>query len=180
MKERGPENQLSEEEARRLLGRLMLAWDGQWFLKVAEACGLPKAVELNARVRASFGRIEIREYLKALDRPPASSVEEAVRLLDGYNRIFLGEGMAARWVVGETGLEVRVTRCFPQEGAGKAGLRPDTPCIACQRVWASWLEIALPGTIWSTEVREAMGRGARSCLILLRQTQNEAPVRAEP
>ncbi|MGA9751129.1 MAG: hypothetical protein WBS54_05040 [Acidobacteriota bacterium] len=180
MEERGPQTQLSEEKARRLLGRLMLAWDGQWFLKVAEACGLPKAVELNARVRASFGRIEIREYLKALDRPPAASVEEAVQLLDGYNRIFLGEGMAAQWSVRETGLEVRVTRCFPQEGAAKAGLRPDTPCIACQRVWASWLEIILPGTTWTTEVREAMGRGARSCLILLRQTQKEAPVREEP
>ncbi len=180
MKERRPEIQLSEEEARRLLGRLMLAWDGQWFLKVAQACGLPKAVELNARVRASFGRIEIREYLKALDRPQATSVEEAVQLLDGYNRIFLGEGMAAQWIVREWGLEVRVTRCFPQEGAAKAGLRPDTPCVACQQVWASWLEVILPGTIWSTEVREAMGRGAPSCLILLQQTQKQPPVREEP
>jgi len=180
MTERKAESQLSEEEARRLLGRLMLAWDGQWFLKVAEACGLPKAVELNARVRASFGRIEIREYLKALQRPPVASVEEAVQLLDGYNRIFLGEGMAAQWTVRERGVEVRVTRCFPQEGAAKAGLRPDTPCIACQRVWASWLEIILPGTSWTTEVREAMGRGARACHILLCQTQNEALMRAEP
>ena len=51
---------LSAEAAVKLLGRLMLAWDGQWFLKVAQECGVETAVALNAKVRSSFGRIEIR------------------------------------------------------------------------------------------------------------------------
>ena len=65
---------LPAETALRLLGRLMLAWDGQWFLKVVETCGMEKAVELNARVRTSFGRIEMREFLRAKGREGAESL----------------------------------------------------------------------------------------------------------
>ena len=34
---------LSSEAAAKLLSKLMLAWDGQWFLKTAQSCGLEKA-----------------------------------------------------------------------------------------------------------------------------------------
>lgn len=158
---------LRPEQSAKLLGRLMLAWDGQWFLKTAESCGLERAVELNARVRASFGRIEIREYLKALGVRSIASVAEAVGILEGYKEIFLGEGMELTWAASEDEVSIRVTRCLPQEGAGRAGLRPDTPCVACESVWAAWLETALPGTSWRDEVRASMGRGAGSCLIVL-------------
>ena len=47
---------LSDIEQVRMLRKLMLYWDGQWFLKTVEAFGLEAAVELNARVRAPFGR----------------------------------------------------------------------------------------------------------------------------
>ncbi len=160
---------LSPDRAAALLGRLMLAWDGQWFLKVAESCGLEKAVALNARVRTSFGRIEIREYLKALGLGRAESVEQAVRLLDRYGRIFLRDGMRAEWSVTPEGVEIAVSRCLPQEGAARAGLKPDTPCIACETVWGAWLETALPGTKWDTEVPCAMGRGAATCRIVVNQ-----------
>jgi len=169
MNESAVKRDLSAKEAAALLGKLMLAWDGQWFLKVAESCGLDKAVELNARVRASFGRIEVREYFKALGILSAGSVREAVELLDGYRRIFLGGGLEVSWEASEDKVLVRVSRCLPQEGAGKAGLRPDTPCVACESVWEAWLETALPGTAWATEVRASMGRGASSCAIVLRR-----------
>ena len=39
-----PGHGLPGETALRLLGRLMLAWDGQWFLKVIETCDMEKAV----------------------------------------------------------------------------------------------------------------------------------------
>ena len=50
---------LSGDQQARMLRRLMLYWDGQWFLKAVEAFGLEEAIALNARVRASFGRIEM-------------------------------------------------------------------------------------------------------------------------
>ncbi|RPI49646.1 MAG: hypothetical protein EHM56_12060, partial [Chloroflexi bacterium] len=56
---------LSPEDQVHMLRRLMLYWDGQWFLKAVDAFGLDAAVALNARVRASFGRIEMRLLLKA-------------------------------------------------------------------------------------------------------------------
>ncbi len=158
---------LDADGAAALLGRLMLAWDGQWFLKVAQSCGLEEAVALNARVRTSFGRIEIREYLKALGLRRAASVEQAARLLDRYGRLFLRDGMQAEWTVNENGVEIAVSRCLPQEGAARAGLKADTPCVACETVWEAWLETALPGTEWTTEVRCAMGRGDRKCQIIV-------------
>jgi hypothetical protein len=169
MDERVPAPPLTPEQASELLGRLMLAWDGQWFLKVAESCGLEKAVELNAKVRTSFGRIEIREYLKALGIRSAGSVQEAVRLVEAYGRLFLGDGLRTSWEMRGEEVVVSVQRCVPQEGAGRAGLKPDTPCIACETVWGAWLETALPGTRWVTEINHSLGRGADSCEIVVRK-----------
>lgn len=158
---------LSSEAAAKLLGKLMLAWDGQWFLKTAQECGVETAVALNAKVRASFGRIEIREFLKAKGHSGAKSVAEAVALLGEYQRVFLGEGMAAEWEVDSNTVAVGVSRCAPQEGAGRAGLRPDTPCVACETVWDSWLEAVMPGSRWETQIHASMGRGAGACKIVL-------------
>lgn len=164
---------LNHEKEAVLLARLMLAWDGQWFLKTAQSCGLEKAVVLNARVRTSFGRIEIREFLREKGIAGAADVAEACALLAEYQRIFLREGMAAEWAVEGDSVTVAVTRCRPQEGAGKAGLRPDTPCVACESVWGAWLETALPGSTWRTEVRHSMGRGAGQCKIVVRKVNGE-------
>lgn len=159
--------ELPPDKAVTLLGRLMLAWDGQWFLKTAEACGVETAVALNARVRTSFGRIEIREFLKAKGHPGAATVEEAVSLVREYQHLFLGDGIAAGLEVDGDRVSVEVSKCAPQMGAGKAGLRPDTPCVACDTVWTAWFETAMPGSRWTSGVKAAMGRGAPSCLIVL-------------
>jgi len=162
---------LPAETALRLLGRLMLAWDGQWFLKVVETCGMEKAVELNARVRTSFGRIEMREFLRAKGREGAESLEEALALMRAYQRLFLGDGIGAAFQVEGQTVEVAVDRCLPQEGSRKAGVRPDTPCVACETVWATWLSALLPGSRWSTEIPASMGRGAARCRILVRREE---------
>jgi len=166
---------LSPEKAAAMLGRLMLAWDGQWFLKTAQSCGLEKAVELNARVRRSFARIEVREYLRASGRGPASSLAEAADLLMDYSRAFLGDGMDGSWIVAGDGADIVVTRCRPQEGAARAGLKPDTPCVACEGLWAAWLESILPGSSWTTRIGSCMGRGARRCEIRVDQTASGIP-----
>ena len=170
MEPKGEDVPMGSAQAARMLGRLMLSWDGQWFLKVAEACGLEKAVELNARVRVSFARIEMRELMRTRGVESARDLAHAVSLLKDYQRVFLGEGMAADPVIEGESVRVGVTRCRPQEGAGKAGLRPDTPCVACERLWNTWLESLLPGTRWETEIRGSLGRGASACEIWVRRT----------
>ncbi|MGB3905454.1 MAG: hypothetical protein WBB22_11060, partial [Anaerolineae bacterium] len=49
----------------RMLRKLALYWDGQWFLQSVQKFGLEEAIELNALVRTAFGRIEMRTMLKA-------------------------------------------------------------------------------------------------------------------
>ena len=169
MEPKGEDVPMGSAQAARMLGRLMLSWDGQWFLKVAEACGLEKAVALTARVRASFAKIEMRELMRAEGVEAVRDLHHAVELLMDYQRVFLGEGMAAQPAVEGGAVRVGVTRCRPQEGASKAGLRPDTPCIACERLWNTWLESLLPGTRWETEIRGSLGRGASACEIWVRE-----------
>ncbi len=159
---------------RSCLGRLMLAWDGQWFLKTAEACGLEKAVEINAKVRVSFGRIEMREVLRALGKERADSMEEAIEIIEIYSRAFMGEGLMAEWEQDDNGVNLKVVRCSPQAGAARAGLRPDTPCIACAELWHVWFSSLLPGTHWKTTIQEALGRGAPACRICIEEVNNEA------
>ena len=60
---------LSDGAQARMLHKLMLYWDGQRFLKTTETFGLDAAIDLNARVRSSFGRIEMRTLLKTLGKP---------------------------------------------------------------------------------------------------------------
>jgi hypothetical protein len=164
---------LTEEELLKIqgcLGRLMLAWDGQWFLKAAEECGLDKAVEINARVRVSFGRIEMREVLRALGKEKAESMEEAIRIIELYGRAFMGDGLLAEWEQKDGGVNLKVTRCSPQAGAARAGLKPDTPCIACAELWHVWFSSLLPDTSWTAEIRESLGRGAPACRIRIRKS----------
>jgi hypothetical protein len=160
---------LPPEKAIELLRRLMLSWDGQWFLKTSQAFGVEKGVELNARTRASFGRFEMREFLKALDHPGAATVQEAAELVHAYHRFFLGGGMEAAFEIDGDTVTVAVSRCAPQQGAARAGLRPDTPCISCETVWNAWLGTALAGSRWTTDVQAAMGRGASACKIVLKK-----------
>ena len=88
-----------------------------------------------------------------------------------YQRLFLGDGIGAAFQVEGQTVEVAVDRCLPQEGSRKAGVRPDTPCVACETVWATWLSALLPGSRWSTEIPASMGRGAARCRILVRREE---------
>ena len=87
-----PPYDLPEEDRVRLLGGLLLAWDGQWFLKTVEEFGLEAGVRLNGRVRSSFGRIEMKAMLKALGKEQADSIEDAIRIITTYSRMLLGPG----------------------------------------------------------------------------------------
>lgn len=170
----GPEElshpyQLSNAQQVRMLRKLMLFWDGQWFLKAAETFGLEAAIELNARVRAAFGRIEMRELLKAVGKPQANDLRDAIHLLATYAEAFMGGTLRAEFTpMGEAHAEVIVRRCAAFEGARRAGLsRVDQACVACETVWSAWLEILLPDDQIRVRYPLRQGKGDPICRFLI-------------
>jgi hypothetical protein len=153
----------------KMLRKLMMYWDGQWFLKTVEGFGLEAAVELNARVRTSFGRIEMRVLLQTVGKPRADDLADAMRLLDTYATTFMGGGIRAEFAALDANrAEVRIRRCAAYEGAKQAALpRQDQACVACETLWTAWLETLLPAT--KIEVRFPMrqGKGDLFCRFII-------------
>ncbi len=158
-----------------MFSRLLLAWDGQWFLKTVAAVGLDAAIDQNARVRTSFARIEMREFLKELHLKRAKDLEQAILIMGAYSDLFGGNRIQADWeVTDEHSLKIEVRRCPAVEGAMKAGLpRSDQPCIACERLWPTWLSVLLPDVQWTCQIPEAIGRGAKACRILVKGVEQK-------
>lgn len=148
-----------------MLRRLMLYWDGQWFLKAVETFGLEAAIDLNARVRTSFGRIEMRLLLKALNKDQADGLADAMDLLSTYADTFMGSGIRAEFTSLDTDqAEVTVRRCAAYEGAKLAGLpRTDQACVACETLWTAWLDTLLPGALTKVQYPERQGKGDAVC-----------------
>jgi hypothetical protein len=160
---------LSDAEQVQMLRRLILYWDGQWFLKTAETFGLEAAIDLNARVRTSFGRVEVRTLLKAVGKPRADDLPDAMRLLETYADAFLGKALRAEFTLLDAGrAEVIVHRCAAYEGAKLAGLpRQDQACIACETLWDAWLETLLPDATTDVEYPMRQGKGDPHCRFLI-------------
>jgi hypothetical protein len=161
---------LSDADQVRMLRKLLLYWDGQWFLKTAEAFGLEAAVELNARVRASFGRIEMRTLLKSVGKQQADDLADAMRLLDTYGQAFMGATLRAQFTtVTPHQAEVVVQRCAAYEGAKRANLpRADQACVACGGLWSAWFEVLLPGAEVEIEAPMRQGSGDPTCRFIIR------------
>ncbi len=160
---------LSDAEQAQMLRKLILYWDGQWFLKTTEAIGLDAAIALNARVRASFGRIEMRLLLKALGKSQADDLADALHLLETYAEAFLAKGIRAEFAsLGSDRAEVIVRRCAAYEGARQAALaRADQACVACETLWQVWLETLLPGIQAEVEYPMRQGKGDPICRFVL-------------
>jgi hypothetical protein len=156
---------LSDADQVKMLRKLMMYWDGQWFLKAVEAFGLEAAIDLNARVRTAFGRIEMRVLLQAVGKPQADDLADALRLLDTYAAAFLGGTIRAEFVALDPGhAEVLVRRCAAYEGAKRAALpRQDQACVACETLWNAWLETLLPGTQVEVQYPMRQGKGDLTC-----------------
>ncbi len=160
---------LSEADQVKMLRKLILYWDGQWFLKATEMFGLDAAVDLNARVRASFGRIEMRTLLKALNKRCADDLVDAIRLLDTYGQAFMGGRLRAEFVAADAShAEVIVQRCAAYEGAKRANLpRVDQACVACEALWNAWLETLLPGAGVDVHYPMRQGKGDPYCRFMI-------------
>jgi hypothetical protein len=168
---------LSQSEQIKMLRKLLLYWDGQWFLKAVEAMGLEEAIALNARVRASFGRIEMRTLLRALDRRQAEDLAEALQMLELYGATFMGGALRASFVaIDEHQAEIIVRRCAAYEGAKRARLpRQDQSCVACKGLWNAWLETLLPGSQADVRYSMVQGEGDAYCHFLVSVRQGPEP-----
>lgn len=160
---------LSDAQQARMLGKLMLFWDGQWFLKTVDAFGLEAAIDLNARVRTSFGRIEMRSLLKAVGKPAADDLADAVRLLGTYSKVFMQDRLRAEFAIEDDHhAKVVIHRCAAYEGAKRAALpRKDQACIACETLWHAWLETLMPERAWDVQYPLRQGKGDPFCLFLV-------------
>ena len=160
---------LSDAEQVQMLRRLILYWDGQWFLKTAEAFGLDAAIELNAQVRTSFGRIEMRTLLKAVRKSRADDLPDAMGLLEIYTNAFMGRALRAEFAMLDAGrAEVIVRRCAAYEGAKLAALpRQDQACVTCETLWNAWLEMLLPDVRVAVEYPMRQGKGDPHCHFVL-------------
>jgi hypothetical protein len=160
------------EKKARMLALLAMAWDGQWFLKVYDEYGWEAATRLNVRVRAAFGRIEMRRMLRALGKRAADDLEDSAKIIRSYFQEVLAAGFDAEFVVEDDRVEVTVTRCAALSGSKRAGLeRHDQSCIACPGLWHAYFEVLLPGTPIEIEMERQMGRGASSCHVTIHGKQ---------
>ncbi len=155
---------LEPDDLMRVLPRLMLAWDGQWFLKVHDEFDWETATRLNARVRAAFGRIEMRTMLRALGKRRADDLPDAVRVLRTYIERVFAAGFAGDFHVDGDRLEASITTCAAWEGAKRAALeRADQACIACETLWPAWFKALLPNHQITLDVQGRMGYGDPRC-----------------
>ena len=153
-----------------VLPRLMLAWDGQWFLKVHDEFDWETAARLNARVRAAFGRIEMRFMLQALGKRHADDLYDAVRIFRTYIECVFAAGFEGDFRVSEQGqrLDAYVSVCAAWTGARQAALeRTDQACIACEGVWVAWFKTLLPNQRIDFEIQERMVYGDPRCHFVL-------------
>ncbi len=152
------------------LRRLLLAWDGQWFLKIYLENGINKAIELNRKVRASFGKIEMKTILKFLGKKEADDFLDALKIILTYSEIFFGEGLKEEHCFRNGSAEVKIYRCPAFEGVKKAGLeRIDQACIACESLWKTWIKTLLPKSNVEVEFIKRKGFGDALCQIILKE-----------
>jgi hypothetical protein len=160
---------ISPETRARMLALLAMAWDGQWFLKVYDEYGWDAAARLNARVRAAFGRIEMRRMLRALGKRTAADFEDAAQIILAYFQDVLAAGFDAELTSDGDRVEITVTRCAALAGSKRAGVeRHDQACMACRGLWHAYFEVLLPDTPVEVELKEQMGHGAPRCHIAIR------------
>jgi predicted ArsR family transcriptional regulator len=161
--------ELSDKTRVNMLRKLALYWDGQWFLKTVDEFGLEAAVKMNARVRTAFGRIEMRTLLKAVKKQRADDLTDAMRLIETYSEVLMGNRLRARFsTLAEDRAEVLVYRCAAYEGAKLAGLeRVDQACVACETLWKAWLERLLPDVPLEVQYPMRQGKGDAHCRFII-------------
>jgi hypothetical protein len=159
---------LSDAEKVKMLRKLALFWDGQWFLRAVDMFGLESAIDLNATVRNSFGQIEMRTMLKALRKKQADDLPDALRMIATHADLLLGPGVRADYLPEQDRARVIVRRCAAYEGAKRANLeRHDQACVTCETLWDTWLRALLPDTRILVRYPQRQGMGDPVCEFII-------------
>jgi hypothetical protein len=160
---------LSDEVKVDMLRKMVLFWDGQWFLKTVDEFGLEAAIGLNAKVRTAFGRIEMRTLLRALGKRRADDLADAIRLVATYGEVLMGGILRADFQTKTlTRAEVLIHRCAAYAGARMARLeRVDQACVACETLWDAWFEVLLPDTPVTVRYPMRQGKGDPHCHFII-------------
>lgn len=152
-----------------LMRRLLMAWDGQWFLKVTEKFGIEVAIDLNVRVRRSFARIEMREALRdAKIFRNLFSMEEAMAFLWNYLKVGNDGEIVADYEVNDSNSLINVFWCPAFEGAKKAQLeRQDQACISCSGMWNAWIAklFEIDESLIEVKIDKMLSKGDCHCSI---------------
>ena len=154
----------------KMLRKLAMFWDGQWFLASVDKYDLESAIELNATVRAAFGRIEMRTMLKAAGKREADDLADAVRMVATHADLLLGRTVRADYHVEGGDARIVVRRCAAFEGAKRANLpRRDQACVACEKLWDTWFEVLLPAEKITVQYPQRQGMGDPVCEFIVAQ-----------
>ena len=154
----------------KMLRKLAMFWDGQWFLASVDKFDLESAIELNATVRSAFGRIEMRTMLKAAGKREADDLADAVRMVATHADLLLGRTVRADYQVEDGGARIVVRRCAAFEGAKRANLpRHDQACVTCETLWETWLQALLPEARITVRYPQRQGKGDPICEFIVEQ-----------
>ena len=161
---------IADAEKVKMLRKLALYWDGQWFLNAVQKFGLEEAIDLNAIVRTAFGRIEMRTLLRAAGKKQADDLPDALRLIATHTDLLLGTGVKADYQIGDGSARVLVRRCAVFEGAKIANLpRHDQACVTCETLWDAWFQVLLPEAKISVQYPQRQGKGDPICEFIIEQ-----------
>jgi hypothetical protein len=149
-----------------MLQQLVLAWDGQWFLKTSEKYGTDEAVALNQTVGRSCQRLVARMSLKAWKAEKAADFEDAGRMIRGLLDWSLGNFWKSDFEIAKDSIRIEVVRCPFFEGAKQANLeRTDQACLNCAFAWSVWIDALLPGQEVKVTHLSKISEGSTSCLM---------------
>lgn len=128
-----------------LLVRCWMSHAARWFMAVADEAGLAVANRLNRAAAHELGKVEARRILRALDRPPVTTLDEYLVLQEVLIGV-LGPDLLDYAVTraGEGAYRIQVRRCFAYDRAARAGIAGQYECGIFARV-TGWLEgLGLP------------------------------------
>jgi len=161
---------IPDEKKVRMLRKLALYWDGQWFLQSVQKFGLEPAIELNALVRTAFGRIEMRTLLRTVGKKRADDLPDALRMIATHADLLLGQGVKADYQMGDDTARILVRRCAVYEGAKRANLpRRDQACVTCETLWDAWLQVLLPDENLTVRYPQRQGKGDPICEFIIEE-----------
>lgn len=162
---------LDDSRKNELLRGLMLAWDGQWFIKIAERFGMEDALLMNEAVGNAVKKLIARMSLRAWNREKADDFMDAGRMMQSILDWTQGGYMHTSFDISTESIRIAVSFCQAYEGARKANLkRMDQACLNCQSMWPIWIETLLPGQKVAIDYASRISQGDATCLIHIRKS----------